>query len=547
MVAFSVWEVELSRYARFYTIFQLMYLISLWCFYRGFLLDERPYKYWFILVALITFATHQLSLILFTLFLIPLPLASFSLPRKLSFGLWAVGLGGLFFFYRKLVAHIGMMGDPLPHLHRTGGESTYSIFESLRSAFGPHSIYTPDLSFMTALVHENPLLFFGFALIPAVATVYLIYRAFHGNQGWHTLMAIPIVWAAFMYQFGLVLSLLAAYIVGFIQTIRSLWESHLKVVYIVVAISLLFWLHIFTMHSEVTLEHKVVAMFGFPNFPKYFLYWFLKGWPLMMAIFSLGIVLLLIRFISDRRDSTSLFILGAIFAPALCASFFRAFAEARYTFHLYPLMLMVIAVLACKAKDRFLQHFHSQRRWCQYIVVPAVILGIFFLSQDANPLAAWSVGNRTYQTQRDPIRGVINWTFFAKYHQDQASPSLYVRERLAPRDKVVVLKGFFYELAVYHFYTGGVDYVIDDCLKNIQYFGRLKNGEIVHYITGSKILGSLPEVKNMIKEGPGAIWLLGDRKMQSFCSKSLAEYLLPWIHNPDYVGHDGQTFAVKVR
>jgi hypothetical protein len=380
-----------------------------------------------------------------------------------------------------------------------------------------------------------------------MATVYLIYRTFQDDYGWHALMAIPIVWAAFVYQFGLVLLLLAVYIVCFAQHVRSLWEPPLQITYGVVVICLVFWLPVLAAHPEIPLGHKAVAMFGFPHFAKYFLYWFLKGWPLMTVVFLLGSMLLLLRFVSDRRDSVSLFVLGAIFVPALFASFFRAWAEARYTFHLYPLMVMVVAALALKAASHFFQRFSAKGRGRWYFIAPAVVLGVFLLSQDANPLAAWHIGNRTYQSSKDPIRSVLNWTFFARYHQDHMNPSLYVRERLAPGDKVVVLEGLFYELAIYHFYTGRVDYVIG-CPNHTQDFGRLKNGKVIHYITGSEILDSLSEAKNVIEEGTGAIWFLGDLKTsQFFCSEPMTDYLRSLIHDPDYVGLDGQTFAVRVR
>src|SRR5262245_17544557 len=116
MLTFSVWEIELSRYARFYTAFQCMYLVSLCCFYRGFMIGERFYKFLFIVAALVTISLHPLGVALFTCFLIPLPSTSFSRKDKLVFGVWATGLVGLWMLYDKLVELWNAVGDSYSYI-----------------------------------------------------------------------------------------------------------------------------------------------------------------------------------------------------------------------------------------------------------------------------------------------------------------------------------------------------------------------------------------------------------------------------------------------
>jgi hypothetical protein len=71
-------------------------------------------------------------------------------------------------------------------------------------------------------------------------------------------------------------------------------------------------------------------------------------------------------------------------------------------------------------------------------------------------------------------------------------------------------------------------------------------------MTGAEALESLPQVKDIIEDGSGGgIWLLGDRITLApdnpSYSQSMKEYLHSVMHNADYLGLDGQTFAVKVR
>jgi hypothetical protein len=211
-------------------------------------------------------------------------------------------------------------------------------------------------------------------------------------------------------------------------------------------------------------------------------------------------------------------------------------------------MVIVFATIAIEAGTRFLK-IPVRGQWSRGVIAAAITLAALFISQDANPVDAWSVGNRTYQSTRDPIRSVINWKLYAGFHQDHKSPSLYVRERLAPGDQVVAL-GLVYMVTVYHFYVGQVHYAVGGPMEYFRDHRVAKEGKIVAYMTGSEILESLPRVKEIIEgESGGGIWLLGDRILLSHpsYSKALKEYLLSLARDPDYVGLDGQTFAVKVR
>jgi hypothetical protein len=394
IVTFSVWEIEMSRYARPYTAFQLAYLFSLLSFYRGFILDERKYKFWFLTAALITISTHHLSRVLGTCFLIPLLFTAFARFRKLSIALWGLGFAAMLILYHKFIGHFIALGDMLPPAEE-GQIPIPAVFKMVQSLIGLPLPYLPDLSLLMQTAQQNTLQFAGLSLVAISATVYLIYRAAKKDNAWRVVCAIAMVWTAFAYQFALVAVMLPLYIVLFVRDIRNLWEPNLKVVYATTVIYLVIWLFIMAAHQVLTIGQVMQTMFGFPHLTRYFLYWFVKGWPIMAAVLALGSILLLRRLISDRNDTVPLFVLGAIFFPVVLTSFFQSYAESRYAFHLYPLIIIVFSMMSIKAGVRILKLISLQRRWVRRLATVAMLPAIFFISQDANPLYAWEVGNRT--------------------------------------------------------------------------------------------------------------------------------------------------------
>jgi hypothetical protein len=547
LLTFSVWEIEMSRYARFYTAFQFTYLIGLVCFYRGFMLEERAYKFWFIVTAFFAFSLHELGVMLATCFLIPLFSSAFSSFKKWVFGVLAAGLAGLWSLYPRLLNPLKAMADPIPYADREGTAMVGTIEGIMTTIKGRFHI--PKMNFIVQLAHDHPIAFLGLVLAPGVVTAYLVYRFYRKGDGWQALFAVPIIWAAFIHQFGLVLIMLIIYLAFFARDLKSLTEPALKAAYGVIVVCLVFWVPVLAANTGRKIS-LIRVLFDYPNVYKYFLYWFVNDWLIMTAIVGLGCVVLAARFISDRTAPAPLFVLGAIFIPVILTSFLpNEFYEARYTFHLYPLIVMVFAVIVVEAGSRIIKDISMGGSVSRGMMATAIALLALFISQDANPADAWLVGNRTYQSVKDPIKGHINWKFYAGFHQDHKTPGLYVREHLRSEDTVVAV-GPPHMIAVYHYYVGRVDYSVAEQIEGFQF--RLKGGKISDHVTGSRILDSLPLLMDIIERDPGrGIWLLCDRMLlvenNHYFSEPMKEYLLSLARDPIYLGLDGQTFVVKVR
>ena len=547
LMTFSIWEIELARYARFYTAFQLLYTVSLSCFFRGFLLHQRGYKAWFLAAALLTFSFHELGVMLAACFLIPLFSGSLTERTKWLFALSMPALVGMWAAYRAIL-------KPL-----RGIEDAVLLNEAQHPAAGPlrqvaaaiaGRLNVPDFSVGRDVAQAHPGWLLGVGLMALAATVYLVYHGMRDWRAWRVLFAVAMVWSAFLHQFGLVLVLWVVYVSLFALTARSLIEPPLRVVYGVSGVCLFFWLAVLGRQGPVTPSRIVDVLFGYPNVYQYFLSWFVKGWPVMTGVLAVGSFWLAARWNARRAALAPLFVLGAFYLPVILTGFLRNdFYEARYTFHLYPLMVIIVAATASEAWSRLARAIHLRGRGKRAAL--ASVLGVVALlaSQDADPRGALAVSARTYRSAKDPIRGSLNWKWYARFHQDYKSPSLYVKARLAPGDRVVTL-GPPHKVAIYYYYVGRVDYSVEEQPKAYQF--RLRNGALMDHVTGSEIIQDQVGLKKVLEGEPGhGVWLLADRMLlvegNHLFSEPMKAYLRSLAAHPDYVGLDGQTFAVKVQ
>jgi hypothetical protein len=188
------------------------------------------------------------------------------------------------------------------------------ILKNIRSIVGeqlgiPPFFYVPRMRFVTYVANEDPLWLLSLALVPGAATAYLLYRFLCRDDGWRALFAIPMVWTAFLHQFGLVLLMLAVYVVYFARGLRWFLDPVLRAVFGVVAFCVVFWISV-AADLGLSANGMLKTMLGYPDFYSYFLMWFVKGWPILTIFFSLGSLFLLVRFLSDRGAQAPLFALG---------------------------------------------------------------------------------------------------------------------------------------------------------------------------------------------------------------------------------------------
>jgi len=484
IMTFSVWEIEMSRYARFYTAFQFTYLVSLLCFYRGYIGGERAYKVWFVVGAFLSIIMHDLGAMLATSFLAILPSTLYPLRRKVMFALSAVGMITLsLLYFINVRAVLPAVSSSVPE---AGGQGfTSAPLARVNKLVETILLQLPDVTLVSYVASNHRLVFYMLLVVALSATAYILYYSVRKGESWRGVCALLIVWAAFIYQIGLVLLLLIAYSFAFAEGWGRRSNQGLRIACGAGALCLFFWSLVPVIDPAVSARRVAWAMFSYPNFYDQFLKWYVWGWPVLSVVSAIGIVQLASSFITNLRDPRPLFIVGAIFVPAVATSFFTPNDDAaRYTFHLYPLILVIFASVAAQAISYCVHRLPSLGSFPRAFVAGVLGIVALLISQDANPVHAWSVGDWTYQSLRHPIRSILVGSN-SRTHPDYKKPSLYVKERLRLGDRIIVAGGPV-AAAICHFYIGQVDYTVSN-RTSVEMLDR-DGGKLTDRYIGSEII-----------------------------------------------------------
>jgi hypothetical protein len=291
-----------------------------------------------------------------------------------------------------------------------------------------------------------------------------------------------------------------------------------------------------------------LATFGYPAVIEYLGYWMVTGWPLLTLVVVGASIRLWSRFLPERSDASSLFIVGAVVAPTVLSALAISYHESRYVFHLYPVMLALAAWAMVWIATRALRELRTGTPFRRCVAALALAAVALVFMEDGHPGAAWGIGVRTYSDERDRARSPISWSAYAHFHQDLKSPSLHVRENRSPEDRVIAMAPP-HTVAVYHFYIGGVDYVLGRP-RDRSYYRRIGD-RLVGWVTGSEVIEDAAAVEALRSEIHGTVWLLADWPLldegNGYYPESVRAYARGLGREPDYVGLDGQTFVVKLQ
>jgi len=419
----------------------------------------------------------------------------------------------------------------------------------IAAALGVPTINGPDLSHFSYAIQHDFAAVLALLLVGGGATMYLSYQLFRNGGGGKVALALLTVWAGVAYQFGLVLIFLVVYLALFYRGPRTLTDRALLASLGAAVVSFVGWFVLLLSSPDLILVEVPLVMFGFPAFYKYLLRWLVRGWPLMTVVLAVGSLWLFVRYLRNRRDRTSLFLLGALYVPALSSSFFESSYDVEYTLHLYPLVALIVAAVIWKTSALVWTYLNLQRAVSRRTLFLLVITGFLLISQDTNPAFAWKIGERTYQSEKPPFRNVMAFPFYSDYHPDIKGVSNYVKNKKSDGDNILVFAPN-YVVQIVDFYVGKVDFWVT-VEKKKKRRGIMRNGEILHYTSSCKSIIHSSRVEEMVEQKSGALWLIGDyRTLEEsnpwFSSSKIKKKMRSLAGNPDYVARDGITFVKKI-
>jgi 4-amino-4-deoxy-L-arabinose transferase-like glycosyltransferase len=533
-IALSAWEVELSRYGRFYTAFQVTYLLALLCFYKALRPGAHAWRWGFGLAALLATSFHELSIVLATCFLIPLfDRTASPRTRVISLSCLIPFAAGWVMYRRGFTRWFAGLAPPhgLEEMEPVGSEDSLLTllpgFPDLR--FPPHALI--DFSAMA-----ERLALVGALLVGTVFTIVILRKT---SRDWRQALLVLAIAFGVLHQFMLALLALLAHLLLSANSLSALWGRRMWPVHGALLTLLALWTAVLLPRVEGSAKALVLALFGFPNLFQHFVYWFVLGWPLfLVAIIGFG-ALLISRFVADG-DRAKVFLVISIIAPMALASVFDAYFESRYVFHLYPLLTILFAWGLGEVWDR--QRILLPASGFRQALVTGIALALCFAaSGDVGP-RSWGPMRRTYASPRDPMRAVISWRAYSGFQQDQAGVSRAVVERLGP-DDVVAAIGVPHQLAVYRFYMGRLDIALGR--PQDAGYHRRHGTEIIDRVTGSTLVF---DPMGLVTPGRRT-WLVGDeillRDELDYFAPEVEREARALARDVDVLGRDGVSFAKR--
>ena len=558
LLAFSVWEIELSRYGRMYTLFQLFFLLSIFCFYKGFILGINGYRMSVPFIFIVTFTIHAIGLSTLVLFLFPFILEGYDVVKKRILCLYGfLSFGGMF-AYAALNARVRFsMLSPT----RDVGKSSDSLFSSvdvLEWTFQKiqSTVLFPPSGLLKHLYGHAPIILVVLGLL-VVVLIYFCWSVPRYNFASLTklLGCSLIIVSSAVYQFTLAVFGLYYYVLAFCRDAYVLRSRHLRFLVTSVLGFFTFWLlyaYYYKVVGGAVLHYDY--LYRFPRVYDYWIRWYVIEYPLMLVITAFGVVWLWRESITDKPNVGKMFLLFSVPAFIVFPSFFYyPWYQFRYTFHLHPLILTVFSFAIVRLTTMFMMCVGS--RWhggeekksgIQNMFVGIVVLVLAVgLSQDSNPKDLFEIGERTYTTTKNPIKSSVNWMPYSTYVQDYQSTANFVKNRLKLNDHVLVL-GSPHAASIYYYYMRKTDYVLFDTVAQ----GKATIQGNRHYLTGSEILTNASDLKRVFegKNPCGTIWIMADHYMRTsgFYAVEIRMLLDEYAAEPTFMGRDNKTFVYEV-
>ena len=594
LLALSAWEVEYARYARFYSLFQCLYLAGLVAFYRGFveppagpdgLSSDRAHR-WRVAFGVLFVATiliHHLGLMLILGFAAFLPLRGYPWRQRVG-GLLLVGVGGaLWAGYIKAddVVTEALNTSPPPArvaggLVDAGPRATEGLAGLLQKVADvlPSVHLVPPRFVPVAFEHHRGAVVVaaGLTLLVAVVAAALLLRSTRSAGGpgaggvrrggaWTALRVVLLVGAvaaAALHLLALAGLLLMAYAAWFVRTRRELLSPPLLLTAGWTAVATVLWVGWFRLSPHASLTAGLEGLLSLPDLHRYFFQWMVAGWPVMLvlllpAAFWLARAATAGGWNHDRMNA-AWFLLASFVLPAvLTAQLAWKFSESRYFLHLYPLLLTGLAVPLVALTERWARRWGGAGRpgWSAGVLIAATA-GLAVLLGDTDPREAAAVTTRGYASDRDPIRAVLNYRWHADFHHDQQSIGEAVRAELSERD-VVVAVGPPHQAAVFKHYAGRVDYVATSRAP-YDTLADTPSGRQLDLKSGAELVLTADDLREIRRRaGGGDVWLLSDWPLVaednwylSDAEPALKRLVREWMTPPTLTGRDGRTVAVRL-
>ncbi len=529
VLAISFWDIDLARYARFYSAFSVFYVLTLYAIWQ--FRVKAPSAAGGVLcvaLAVVTMSLHDLAYSLALAFFYPLLLRGPVAWRSPREWLWPLAssavLGSFYLAWREYM--LSSRSTPALEAGATGSET---------DELGRTFIALPDMPLLTGMLEREPL-FVPILLVVAVSASLLLTSRLRSLPRERVALALIAVCAA-LQLFNL--ALLGAFLLAFTKRtgLPALRSAEVLAAGTLIGATFFAWLAaVLAIGIDVSplepagLRNVIRELLDFPYF---YIFWgFPNEWPFATAVASIGALVAFHR-AARRRDAAAGFALLALGGPivgnALFASPFEIF---RYNAAFNALFFVFVALAFVHWRELVPAWRPTLPRSLsrQTAALGTTMLVLLAAAYDLNPLRGWLALERQYSND-----GALYRTFGLTAYSDFKTTADYVARHASPEDLIVTP-----DSREYYNYLGRVDLWLRS--------GRYEDQSYVHkgkrrdLYVDTPLVATLPELKAALAAPNRTKWVLASSSVLRDPKAAVAPEIRAFLRESEqrvvYVGLD---------
>jgi hypothetical protein len=534
LIAISFWDIDIARYARFYSAFSVMYVLTLYAIWR--FRVQTPSAAGGVLciaLAVFTLTLHDFAYSLALAFFYPLALRGPGAWRSPREWLWPVSAAGTLFVsflvWRDYVLSARFV--PAAEAAADAGAPGVEIDQSL--------IDLPDLPLLKGMLAELPW-FVPLVALTAIGLALAAGRRFRSSHGEVAALALIAALAAVqLFNLALIGVLLLAFAKR--TGLPALRSPEVIASIALIAVTFAAWLAAVLAAGidinplQPTTPRAIVR--ELLDYPYFYVFWgFPNEWPLAAAVASVG-ALVVFNWAagpSNERSAAGRFALLALAGPIVSNAMFEGpFELFRYNAAFNTLFFVFVAV-AFVHWGELVAAWRPQRQW-HSLSRPAAAFGtaalvLLAVMYDLNPVRGLLAIEREYAND-----GTLYRTFGMTAYSDFKTTADYVAQHASPGDLIVTP-----DSREYYNYLGRVDL----WLRSDRYAGQsyAQDGVLRDLYVGTRVVTTLEELKKALAKPNSTKWVLASssvlERSQAAVAPEIRDFLLNAESHVVYVGRD---------
>jgi 4-amino-4-deoxy-L-arabinose transferase-like glycosyltransferase len=444
LIAISIWDVEFSRYARFYTPFAFFYVLTVLCIWRYRVqADSLGGGLLCMALAIVAITLHDLGYTLTIAFLAPLLFdvrGALRNPRRLLFPFGAAFAVGCFFlFWRWWSEYLREL--PMAGATPSGGD----VPQAAATAATLAGTVLERIPLVAALWERAPVAWIALACALLGAAAWFVARRRTGRT--QRALVIAIAACCCLQLFNIALLGIAALAFLARDGVRGFAHGDVRFAAAISAVAFAVWLAVIVSLDLLGLgaqglassvKQSIRALLDYPHF---FVFWgYPNEWPLVSLVAALGGMVAFDRAARPAPDRATVFLAFVLLSPLIVNGLFDTLYQLfRYnvplnTFYFTFVALGIVHWRELVAAVRGPSVRSHGRLRPGAVAAGTGVLAALVLAYDVNPLRGLLAVQRDYREE-----GALYRLFAMQRYPDFESASGYVAAHAAPTDMILAL------------------------------------------------------------------------------------------------------------